>query len=182
MIERWLPVVGWEELYQASNQGRVLSVRTMWPMRPNVHQGYRRVQFYRNGKPSGHKVARLVAKAFVPNPDGKPNVNHKNGQKADDRASNLEWVTKAENIQHAFDTGLQQPVRTYGERHGRTKLTTAQVIEMRKRRLAGEKTTALARAFNTTTTCVSHICTGQTWKHIPDFISPVTPWTQRKRI
>lgn len=55
-----------------------------------------------------HLVSRLVATAFIPNPENKEEVNHKNGNPLDNSAGNLEWVTRSENIRHAFKNGLLQ--------------------------------------------------------------------------
>lgn len=60
--------------------------------------------FYLKGK--GYLLHRIVALLFIPNPENKPDVNHKDGNKLNNKASNLEWVTKSENIQHALKLGL----------------------------------------------------------------------------
>jgi len=67
---------------------------------------YRRVPLCENGKPRQTSVHILVAKAFIPNPNNKPYVNHINGIRYDNRVENLEWCTAKENIRHAWDTGL----------------------------------------------------------------------------
>lgn len=68
--------------------------------------GYPEVNLYANGKANIVLVHRLIALTFLPNPDGKREVNHKNGIKHDNRVENLEWVTPSENISHAYRTGL----------------------------------------------------------------------------
>lgn len=73
-----------------------------------THDGYHRVTLYNNGKSKHIPVHRLVANAFIPNPENKPTVNHKNGDKSDNRVSNLEWSTRSENSQHAYDNGLNR--------------------------------------------------------------------------
>lgn len=109
-MEVWKDIDGFEGKYQISNLGRVKSLHynnsdrqeLMKPMKYKV--GYEAVKL--GGK--RHKVHRLVAEAFIPNPHKKREVNHINGDTLDNRVENLEWATPSENSQHAWDTGLQK--------------------------------------------------------------------------
>ena len=89
--------------YEVSSMGRVRNIRTGYILKTyDDGRGYLRVKLHRGNC----RVHILVAKAFVPNPDNKPIVNHKRGKRDDPRASQLEWVTQSENVQHAWDSGL----------------------------------------------------------------------------
>ena len=107
MGEIWKPIKGFEGIYEVSNLGNVRNAkgRTRKPFL--IPKGYLMIDLFRNRERTHARVNRLVADAFVPNPDNKPEVNHKNGDKADNRAENLEWSTKSENMLHAYRSGLQ---------------------------------------------------------------------------
>ena len=120
--EEWRPVNGFESKYEVSNYGRVRSIdhemkslggyRTVKGriLKQKVEHGYCRVQLSISKHKHPHKqVHRLVAEAFVPNPDNKPEVNHIDGCKTNNCAENLEWVTSSENSVHAIENGLQRP-------------------------------------------------------------------------
>lgn len=78
--------------------------------------GYLRVELHSDGSAKKHSVHRLVALAFVPNPDGKECVNHIDGVKTNNAAANLEWVTRSENQKHAYALGLQKPFHVSGRK------------------------------------------------------------------
>lgn len=97
--------------YSVSDDGRVKNDITQKELSQRTQQGYKHVGLTINKKPKSCRVHRLVAIAFIPNPDDKPYVNHINGVRSDNRMENLEWVTPAENTQHAVSIGLMKPTR-----------------------------------------------------------------------
>lgn len=97
--EVWCDIPGWEGLYQVSNLGRVRSIRVRITQ-PFDARGYRVATLHSKGRKERTGVHRLVARAFLPNPEGKEQVNHKNGDKTDNRLKNLEWATCQENNLH----------------------------------------------------------------------------------
>jgi hypothetical protein len=120
MIEVFVPVTGYEGLYEISNLGRVKSLAkfkgTNYKQRigerimkgkPNTN-GYLQIGLSIDGEKTYPFVHRLVAIHFIENPNNSPEVNHKNGNRICNEASNLEWCTRLENEQHSWRTGLKQ--------------------------------------------------------------------------
>lgn len=141
--EIWLPVVGYEGLYEVSSLGRVKSLDRRLPhiynkllkgrimaLTPNVKREYVYI-ILTDSKRSNFLVHRLVAFAFVPNPKSLPHVNHINGVKWDNRAINLEWTDRSGNIRHAIKTGLKR-VR-FGKEHHNFKVENTITIEIYKK-------------------------------------------------
>lgn len=139
MEEIWKDIKGYEGLYQVSNMGRIKSLErnvisyNRWGIYERTVKskivnggkrgGYKGVILYDNKNHKSCLVHRLVAEAFISNPKNKPEVNHKNGIKTDNRVQNLEWVTSQENIKHAWSTGLTKSfmLGIRGKKHKRSK-------------------------------------------------------------
>ena len=100
-----------ETNYSISDIGEVRNDITGYILKPTIQQGYAYVTIYIDKKGKRVKIHRLVANAFIPNPDNKPYVNHIDGIRSNNRVENLEWVTASENTRHAVDTGLFLPTR-----------------------------------------------------------------------
>lgn len=126
MLEEWRDISGYVGLYQVSNLGRVKSLDRVATyqkvyvdkivtathdfrsriLNPSTDKGYLSVVLSKAGTTRTFLIHRLVALAFIPNPDNKPQVNHKNGDTTKNEVTNLEWATERENQQHAVQSGL----------------------------------------------------------------------------
>ena len=113
-MEEWRDIPGYESFYQVSNLGNVRSIRfnKIRNMKSWDSNGYRAVELYLNNNGYTVGIHRLVALAFIPNPENKPEVNHKDRNRSNNNVENLEWVTQSENIAHAYRNGVK-PRPTY---------------------------------------------------------------------
>jgi len=102
--EEWRPVFGFEAEYLISNIGRVWSNHSNKVLKNNQTRGYQYVALCSHGDRQERRIHRLVAEAFIPNPYGKPTVNHINENKSDNRVENLEWATMQEQNAHGTRT------------------------------------------------------------------------------
>lgn len=119
----------------------------------------------KDGENKTCKVHRLVAKAFVPNPDNKKCVNHIDGNKENNEVSNLEWVTKGENNKHAFDTGLSSMDHLTGEKHPNSKLTKDDVRAIRILYKRGNHTyRSLGKKYGVDKALIGRIIKKSIWK------------------
>ena len=104
MKETWKDINNYEGYYQISNLGRVRNIKYNRFLTNHLnHKGYNRTCLCKNSKQKVMRIHRLVAEAFIPNPESKQEVNHKDFDKTNNKVSNLEWVTGKENIRHYQD-------------------------------------------------------------------------------
>lgn len=108
MKEVWKDVEDYEGLYQVSNFGNLYSNYVKRNLQLSLDEyGYKQVILVKNGVRKRHLLHRLVAQAFIPNHENKPQVNHIDENKTNNNVSNLEWVTSKENINHGTRTERQ---------------------------------------------------------------------------
>lgn len=176
MSEEWRPIAGFERDYEVSSLGRVRSLTRGVPhwrggqrfipgrllLAHNV-KGYPRVNLRKAEQTRQAPVHRLVAEAFLPNPDSHPTVNHKDGNKENAAADNLEWASYSANNTHAFQAGLRS---NRGERASRAAISETDVVEIRRRLADGETCVAIARDYPVSDRAISRIKRRVVWSHI----------------
>ena len=106
----------WREIeecpsYCVSREGDIVNSLTGKKLKPRNNGGYSYVTLCDDEGHHQKAIHRLVAKAFIPNPQDRPQINHLDGDKSNNRVDNLEWCSGSENMKHAYRTGLQKPIR-----------------------------------------------------------------------
>ena len=149
--------------YFAHSEGLIWSQRSQKFIKPVVHRdGYHRLSICEEGSQLSRSIHRLVAIAHIPNPENKREINHKNGDKADNRVENLEWCTRAENMQHARDNGFRTNLPK-GEAHHKAKINEEIVRAIRASTETGK---VLGDRYGLNRNTVNGIKRGKTWKHV----------------
>jgi hypothetical protein len=159
-------ILGYEGLYFANDLGEIFSypkktrkgIRKIKCM-PYPH-GYLYVDLCKEGKTIKHLVHRLIAKTFIENPDNKPQVNHINGIKSDNRLQNLEWNTHSENQLHSLKIGLRS---AKGEKNSQSKLNKDSVLLIYNDNRLYKY---IAKDFNICISTVSSIKNNKSWSHL----------------
>lgn len=170
MEEKWKIVEGFSK-YLVSNKGRVKNVIRLKDLKFYDKDGYKKIELINDDNVKKKVfVHRLVAQAFIPNPNGKPQVNHRDGNKANNKFNNLEWCTAKENITHSIETGLTDFSKfnySSGEGTSKSKMTNEDVKELREMYDTGEFTLKeLSIYFDISITTVWNIVKRKTWTHI----------------
>jgi hypothetical protein len=173
--EKWVSILKSKSYYEVSSFGSVRStervvedslgrkrLRKSVVLKPLInHNGYLQVNLFIDCKNITSRISRLVAEAFIPNPENKLQVNHINGIKTDNRVENLEWNTSLENIRHSIVNNLKKTAR--GEQSGACKFKDEDIRYIRK---SNKIKYHLAKEYNVHITTITNIINKITWKHI----------------
>lgn len=175
--EKWKTIEGYES-YMVSNKGRVYTKRFKKIMSPGDNgRGYLFVYLWGGKKRKSKRfyVHRLVGNAFIPNPQTKPQINHKDCNKANNHVDNLEWVTLSENMKHASQNNRiivseyhKKQITKYNSGTGShlSKLDNNSVKEIRRLHKIGLTQKAISQRFGVHRATIGYIVTGKSWKHI----------------
>lgn len=180
--EIWKPCPEYERHYEISNFGNLRSKRVFipndsifgelkgtWKKQQLKNQttnryGYKTSKLCKEGHCRRLTIHRLVAKAFLPNPENRRQVNHIDGDKTNNRLDNLEWASHSENIRHAYATGLMNTDHLVGENSVNAKLTWEKVREIRKQLSEGARVKDLAQQYGVSSGTITYIKQQKTWK------------------
>lgn len=182
-VEFWLPVKGYDGWYEVSDHGRVRSLSRMLLRKNGAPHGkkgrilpghlcdhsYVVVALRKCGKQRAHYVHRLVAEAFIANPEKKPQVNHRNGERAENAISNLEWATGSENILHSYAVLRHPRLTLRGETNGNSRITENDVRAIRLEYQPGSSIRGqrqLATKYGVSQRLILNILHRRAWRHV----------------
>lgn len=178
MEEIWKDIKEYKNAYQVSNLGNVRSIDRQLPdgrkrkgiiLKPYVDKdGYKHVTLTQNGKSTHYIVHRLVAIAFIENPNKLPIINHKDESKDNNCVNNLEWCNVKYNINYGKRTEKVM-AKIRGENHYAHKLTNEIVKEIRRNYIEGDREYgqgAMARKYGVTQSVIHNIIKRNIWKHV----------------
>lgn len=155
-------IKGFEE-YCITHDGLVYSKYLEDFMKLGINEkGYSIVSLSKNNKTYVRKVHKLVAEAFIPNPNNKPEVNHKKGIKSNNHFWNLEWSTRSENLKHAYSTGLREPI------HHENHPSSIKILQLTKEGVnigVWDSMSQAAKALNLHTSRICAVCNGRRETH-----------------
>lgn len=176
IMENWKEVTGYEGMYEVSDLGNVRSVdrfvvhtkSTGFRIQKGAikkqgknSDGYSTVVLFLKNKNKSYLVHRLIGIAFIPNPENKDTINHKDGNKSNNNLNNLEWNSHSENTKHAWRNGLIS--KKTGDTCNNRKLTSIQVSEIRKL-LPNNTHKKISEIYGVSRSAISAISIGQNWK------------------
>lgn len=156
---------GYEGLYEIDSNGNVYFCKGI--LKPHVKNGYLAVNLTKNKICKHYYIHRLVAEAFIPNPNGFREVNHINCDKHNNSVDNLEWCDRKRNLQHSYEHGLKR----CGETHGCHKLTEKEVMNIRKEYVKGDREHslhALGKKYGVSYSTIQAIVKGRLWSYLKE--------------
>ena len=178
--EIWKDVMGFEGYYLVNNFGDIMSAERIIPNKRGFDcfnegiilkqrtrdDGYLDIGFRVNNHVYKMLSHRVVAEAFIPNPENKPYVNHKNGIKTDNSVGNLEWCTAKENTEHAINNGLTVLSFGKGEDHYKSVLKNLDIPVIREMHKNGMTNIDISNLYGCCSKTIQQVTAGKTWKHI----------------
>lgn len=161
MNNKWFSIYGYENLYWVNKDGQVKSNRKILSPQKDTG-GYLQVSLYKNKIKKITLVHRIVAKTFIKNKKNKYAINHKDNNRSNNNVSNLEWVTRKENMEHS--SKQKRMIGRKGELSHLSKLTIKQIKEIRS--ISGVSQISIAKKYGISYRNLRHILTKKTWQNV----------------